>query len=123
MTPPPGTLLLAGLLVAAAGKATGIKIDLDVAAILVAVAGILTGVVGYRRLRVDRTKIVAEVADLSQQRLERALKASWEANDRLEADVAELRQDLDRAIVVVRGLKGLLEEHGIDVPRELELTP
>lgn len=115
------TMLL--VIAGAASKATGIKIDLDVAAILVAVAGILTGIVGYRRLKVDRTKIVAEVSDIQQAKLERALRAAWEQSDRLEEDVRELGERLDRTLVVVRGLKGLLEEHGIEVPRELELSP
>jgi hypothetical protein len=103
-------------------KTTGIRIDLDLAALLAARRRrIVAGVVGYRRLKAERPKIVEEITNLQQARLESALKAAWTQVDRLEDDVDELRVDLDRAIVVVRGLKGLLVEHGIDVPRELEL--
>lgn len=123
MIPPVPVIVVATVAGAALAKTTGVRINLDVAAFMAALAGIVAGSVGYWRLKADRPKIVAEVADIQQLRLERALKAAWDNSERLDEEVKELRAKgcelearLERALRAIDLLTHSLESAGLEAP-------
>lgn len=88
---------------AAAGGEAGVRLDLNLGAIVVGLGGLVAGLAAFLKLRQDRPKIVAEIAKLDEereaereQRLQRALNAAWAEVDRLEAIRNRQRGELER---------------------------
>lgn len=106
--------------------AGGSGLDLNVASLLVAVAALVTGAVGYLRLRTERPKIVAEVASLDEERrrsnearLQAALDAAWEEAERLRQARDRLRSELEGALSRIAELERREDELEARI-RELE---
>jgi hypothetical protein len=86
------------------------SVDLDLAALLLAGAGIITGIVGWARLRAERPKIVAEIASSNEERLQKALDAAWEEAERLRAIRIRERDELTAALARIAELEAREDE-------------
>lgn len=93
-----GALVVSVLVTDAAGArgpelaAGSVNVDLNVAALVVALGTLITGVIAYLRLRSERPKIVQEVGKLAEDRLRGALESSWQEVDRCRARIATLEE-------------------------------
>lgn len=77
----------------------------DWTALLVAVGTAVAGWTAYRRLRLDRPRVVEEVAGLASGRLREELDTAWEAVERLRKRERELETDVDQAWERIRKLE------------------
>jgi hypothetical protein len=127
-----GALVLSAILTDVAGAAAPgrtvisageINIDLDVAALVVAIGALITGLVAFGRLRSERPKIVQEVGEIAERRLRAALEASWSEVDRCRTHIAVLEAENDKRIVReqwlgkrVEVLEEALRERGWPIP-------
>jgi hypothetical protein len=114
-------LSIAGLIPAAAGN-----LELaNIASLLVALGTLIAGVLAFVRLRVDRPKIVEEVAGLAESRIREELRTAWQAVDRLrqreidlEGRVDELERERDTQVTRILELE---RERDAQATRILEL--
>lgn len=104
------------------GAGESVSVNLDVAALVLAGGTLAAGVAAWKRLRLDRPKIVEEVAALHEGRLRAALDAAWAEADRLrqarDRYVADLGRCHDRIDVLERR-ESDLEGQLADVSAEL----
>lgn len=77
----------------------------DFTALVVAAGTALAGYAAFRRIRIDRPKVVEEVAGLASARLREELDTAWETVDKLRRRERELEGDVDQAYERIRKLE------------------
>lgn len=96
--------------------AAGVTIDLNIAAVLGAIATIAAGTPSYLVVRANRRKVIEETGDTADGRIERIAELWRKDNIELRAHIVRLEGRLDAAEARCDLFERTLVQHGIPVP-------
>jgi hypothetical protein len=97
--------------------ATGITIDLNVAAAATILAALIAAYPSAKLIKANRKKVIEEAGDVADRRVERVAKL-WEADNKvLRARLSHVEGKLEATEHRCDVLERLLMEHGIPIPR------
>lgn len=96
-------------LLSAIGILGATKVSLDLAALLVALGAIGTGLYNFWKVRQSRPLVGSEIEDRAVARMRTAMDAYAEDNKRLRAEVAQLEAREKELVLEVRACRGRID--------------